>query len=179
MQTSEKSITAFLICTVLFAAGCDSGPRTAGARHSSPGNSTTEETLTRPFEIVSKSTQLLDKTFDDIKFDIEPDAPFYREMLTPEIEALDGKRVRIRGYILPTPQKKGLKSFVLVRDNMECCFGPGAALYDCILIEMQPGNTAEFVPHPVAVTGEFKIKELKMHDGSHLAIYRMKGEEVN
>src|SRR5690606_24025876 len=74
------------------------------------------------------------KTFDDIKFDIQPDAPCFREMLTDEIEQLAGQRIRIRGWMLPTFQRKGITQFVLVRDNLECCFGPGAALYDCIMV---------------------------------------------
>ncbi len=67
-------------------------------------------------------------TFDTIKFDIEPGDPFTPDMLPEEIEKLFGKRVRIRGYIYPPFQQSGIKQFVLVRDNMECCFGPGAAL---------------------------------------------------
>ena len=129
-------------------------------------------------EVPTGSTLLADKTFDDLKFDIEPDAPFDRSLLTPEIEALAGRPIRIRGYILPTAQKRGIKQFVLVRDNQECCFGPGAALYDCILIRMQPGKTAEFSIRPVAVTGKFEIEEFKGPDGRHLAIFQMRGEEV-
>jgi hypothetical protein len=44
-------------------------------------------------------------------------------MLTKEIEAMDGQLIRIRGYMLPSFQQSGIKKFVLVRDNMECCFG--------------------------------------------------------
>ena len=66
-----------------------------------------------------------DKTFDDLRFDMTLGEKFQRSMLTKEIEALNGQRIRIRGYILPTPQKHGIKQFVLVRDNQECCFGPG------------------------------------------------------
>jgi len=119
-----------------------------------------------------------DKTFDDIRFDIQPGDPFHREMLPDSIEALAGQRIRIRGYILPTPQKRGIKQFVLVRDNQECCFGPGAAIYDCILVEMQPGKTAEFSIRPVAVEGTFDIEEILGPDDKHLAIYHMEGESV-
>jgi hypothetical protein len=120
----------------------------------------------------------VEKTFDDVKFAMQPDEPFRREMITAEIEALVGQRVRIRGYILPTAQKRGIKQFVLVRDNQECCFGPGAALYDCILVEMRPGKTAEFSLRPVAVEGTFKIDILPGPDDKPLAIYRMDGESV-
>jgi hypothetical protein len=120
-----------------------------------------------------------DKTFDDIRFEIEPGQVFRREMLPEAIAQLAGQRIRIRGFILPTPQKRGIKQFVLVRDNQECCFGPGAALYDCILVEMQPGQTAEFSIRPVAVEGTFDIQEILGPDGKHLAIYHLDGESVH
>lgn len=119
-----------------------------------------------------------DKTFDDIRFDIEPGQPFHRKMLTAEIEAMAGQKIRIRGYILPTAQKRGFKQFVLVRDNQECCFGPGAALYDCIFVELEPGATAEFSIRPVAVEGKFDIREFIGPDGKHLAIYHLDGQSV-
>lgn len=119
-----------------------------------------------------------DRTFDDIRFDMDPAGPFERSMLTPEIEALAGQRIRIRGFILPTPQQRGLKQFVLVRDNQQCCFGQGAALYDCILVEMAAGKTAEFSIRPVAVEGKFDIREFVGPDGRHLAIYRLEAESV-
>ncbi|MEX2172303.1 MAG: DUF3299 domain-containing protein [Pirellulales bacterium] len=164
----------------LLAAGCDSGTVTAGAGRSSTATTPTPTTAPESpaTSVPVPAAAPLEKTFDDIKFDIQPGDPFTRDMLTPEIEKLDGKRIRIRGWILPTAQTRGLKQFVLVRDNMECCFGPGAALYDCILVEMQPGKTAEFEVYSVAVTGEFSIRELKLPDGTHLAIYRMVAEGV-
>jgi hypothetical protein len=119
-----------------------------------------------------------DKTFDDLRFDIKPGDPFHREMLPDAIEALTGQRLRIRGYILPTAQQRGIKQFVLVRDNQECCFGPGAALYDCILVEMQAGKTAEFSIRPVAVEGTFDIQEFRGLDGKHLAIYHLSADSV-
>ncbi len=119
-----------------------------------------------------------DKTFDDIRFEIEPGQAFHRKLLTAAIEAMSGQKIRIRGYILPTAQKRGFKQFVLVRDNQECCFGPGAALYDCIFIEMQPGKTAEYSIRPVAVEGKFDIREFIGPDGKHLAIYHLDAESV-
>ena len=116
-----------------------------------------------------------DKTFDDIRFEMTPGSKFHRSMLTKEIEALAGQRIRIRGYILPTPQQHGIKQFVLVRDNQECCFGPGAALYDCILVEMKPGNTANFTIRPIAVEGTFDVRQFTVDD-KDLAIYHMDAE---
>lgn len=117
-------------------------------------------------------------SFDDIKFDMEKGAPFTRDLLPERVTALERERVRIRGYILPSFQQTGLAQFVLVRDNMECCFGPGAALYDCVVVRMQPGKTTNFSIRPVAVAGTFRLEELRGPDGKHLAIYALEGEEV-
>jgi len=121
-------------------------------------------------------------TFDDLKFDIEKGEPFGREMLTERVKRLDGKNVKLRGYILPSTlfKETNIERFVLVRDNQECCFGPGAALYDCVMIEMVPGNTTDFVTRPVTVEGKFKIQEYKYPDGSgHFAVFRINGVDVN
>jgi hypothetical protein len=117
-------------------------------------------------------------TFDDIKLDMEKGAPFTPDLLPERVTALDGTRVRVRGYILPSFQQSGLTQFVLVRDNLECCFGPGAALHDCIVVRMLPGRVADFSIRPVAVAGTFRLDELKGPDGKHLAIYALEGEEV-
>jgi len=118
-----------------------------------------------------------DKTFDDVRFEMTVGEPFKRSMLTKQIEAMAGQKIRIRGYILPTPQRAGITQFVLVRDNQECCFGAGAALYDCILVDMKKGKTAEYSIRPVAAEGIFDIREFVI-GGKHLAIYHMDAESV-
>lgn len=120
-------------------------------------------------------------TFDNLKFDIEKDGKFEREMLTKEIEDLHDQVVQLRGFILPASvmQMRNIKKFVLVRDNQECCFGPGAALYDCVIVQMQGDATAEFTTRPVAVKGKFKVKEFKYPgDEGHYAIYELQATEV-
>ena len=99
-------------------------------------------------------------------------------MLTDRVKSLFGERIRIRGYMYPTPRKHGLKQFVLVRDNLECCFGPGAALFDCILITMNGEATAEFSIYPIAVEGAFRLEILPGGDGNPLAIYQMTADSV-
>jgi hypothetical protein len=67
---------------------------------------------------------------------------------------------------------------VLVRDNMECCFGPGAALYDCLIVEMAEGKGCNFSVRPIAVEGTFQIHEFKGPDDTHLAVFHLDGEQV-
>ena len=125
-----------------------------------------------------RRTSPRDATFDDVKLDLKKDEPFKKEALTAKVKELDGKWIKIRGYILPSFQDTGIKQFVLVRDNMECCFGPGAALHDCILVEMLDDATANFTVRPVTVIGKFTIKEVVDADGKHLAIYRLDARDA-
>ena len=101
-----------------------------------------------------------DLTFDDLEFEIERDGDFQREMLGKNIEELNGKQVIIRGFILAASvfQQSGFKEFVLVRDNQECCFGPGAYIYHNIQVDMAPGATADFSIRPVTIEGKLTIK---------------------
>jgi hypothetical protein len=121
----------------------------------------------------------LNINFDDIQFEMEKGGAFQRSMLTERIESLSGKKVRIRGYILPQTvfTQTGITQFVLVRDNMECCFGPGAMLYDCIVIMMNPGKSTDFTSRPIAVEGTFTVDEV-VRDGQHLAIYRIDADSA-
>jgi hypothetical protein len=118
-----------------------------------------------------------DTTFDDIKLELKKGDPYDPALLTDKVKKLDGHPIRIRGFILPSFQQSGIKQFVLVRDNQECCFGPGALLHDCIIVEMVPPATADFSTRPVSVEGTFSLRELKL-DGKYLAIYHLDGKEV-
>ena len=117
-------------------------------------------------------------TFDDLTLPLAKGEPYTPAILPPAVDALQGQSVRIRGYILPSFQQRGITQFVLVRDNMECCFGPGALLHDCVVVRMRPGKSADFSIRPVAVAGSFRIEELKGPDGKHLAIYCIDGDAV-
>lgn len=117
-----------------------------------------------------------DLTFDALKFAMDKGDPFQRSLLGSEIERLEGSSIRIRGYMLPTYQTSGITRFVLVRDNLECCFGPGAALYDCIVVNMEAGKSAKFTTKPILVEGTFSIKEWLGPEGDvqkPLAIYAL------
>lgn len=137
-----------------------------------------EKTPAAPPPAAAPTSPLQDLSFDDLKFDMEKTEPFLRKMLTPKIEGYVGKPIRIRGYIRPTAFQTGITSFVLVRDNLECCFGPGAWLYDCVLVEMNPGKSTDFSVRPVAVEGVFDVQEFLGPDGKHLAIYHLQADKV-
>jgi hypothetical protein len=189
--TAAPPLVLLMVAALAMTSGCGTGPvvATSGAASETgridPGVASSAlkgSQVPRPgaktVALPAAGDRPYDKTFDDVRFGMKSEETFRRTMLTPAIEQLSGQRIRIRGFMLPTAQQRGIKQFVLVRDNQQCCFGPGAALFDCILVEMQPGQTAAFSIRPVAVTGKFAVSEFDGPDGRCLAIYHMDAEAV-
>lgn len=119
-----------------------------------------------------------DLTFDDLAFEIGDGEEFRWSMITPQIHEYDGATISLRGYIRPSFSQKGLKQFVFVRDNQECCFGPGAALFDCVLVKMAEGEETSYTVRPITLEGEFYLRKYAGPDGNVWAIYRLKDARV-
>lgn len=133
---------------------------------------------TPPVRTVSQRAAggITDITFDDLKFDIELQQPFERKMLTPEIEKLVGTRIRIRGFMGPTYQAEGIKTFPLYR-NTECPFlGPKCPVYDVLVIDMQGDATASYSSGAVMVEGTLRIKEVLGYDDKPIAVYQIQAD---
>ena len=117
-------------------------------------------------------------TFDDVKFEFEKNEDFSRQILTDKINNFEGKRIKIRGFIRPSFKQTGIEKFILVRDNQECCFGPGAMIYDCMIVGLTRGTATEFTTRPITVEGDFYLKEFEGPDGKLWAIYRLRNATV-
>lgn len=143
------------------------------------GSEKAESMRVRP-RLAIRSGGLLDLTFDNLEFKIEKDADFKREMLSQDIEDYNDKEVIIRGFILDASvfQLKNIKQFVLVRDNQECCFGPGAYIFHNIQVEMDEGKTTDFSIRPVTVKGKLSIKPWFGPDGKCYSVYHLAAKEA-
>jgi hypothetical protein len=182
---SHAVVLLFLLVAGILLAGCQEATAPGAPTERAPAAAGVASPDDVPDPAVEKlpsapvvPNRLLDLSFDDIKFEMEKTEPFQRSMLTDKIEGYAGRKIRIRGYMLPSFVKDGITKFVLVRDNMECCFGPGAALYDCVMVELQPGKSTSYSVRPIAVTGVFSISEWRDFDGAIRAIYHLEGQEV-
>jgi hypothetical protein len=72
---------------------------------------------------------------------------------------LDGKRVRVRGFMYPPFKEEGLEQFILARDNQICCFGKNPKIYDLVYVSMRDGVTTKYIQNrPFDVVGTFRIR---------------------
>ncbi|HEY1067159.1 MAG TPA: hypothetical protein VGE52_13655 [Pirellulales bacterium] len=140
-----------------------------------PRPATPPKPLTAQEKAERAAQPVLDLTFDDLKFDIEKDAKFDWSMTTEKMESLRGRRIRIRGWIHPSSAfSSQVRDFIFVRDNLECCFGPGAAVFDCLSVAMAPGKSAKFGVLPIAVEGTLELDPFDI-DGVTRMLYRLDG----
>lgn len=118
-------------------------------------------------------------TFDDLQLEMKEDSAFDPALLTPRIRQLDGRRVRIRGFIFPAIfQQTGITRFPLVK-NTQCKFGPGGLAHHVILVDLQPGLSTSFTMRPIAVEGRLTVRPLEGPDGKAWTVYHLAGEKVN
>ncbi len=101
-------------------------------------------------------------SFDDLDLlkvlNMEPVTPNAPELLPDWMKSLNGKRIRIRGFMYPPFEETGLRRFVLARDNQICCFGRNPKVYDLIIVDMRDGVTTDYIPNrPFDVVGVFHI----------------------
>jgi hypothetical protein len=89
--------------------------------------------------------------------------PIYDEKgnwtIDPEVAALDGKPIYIKGFMFPTSQKFNLTEFLLVKDTGQCCFGGQPKPSDMIAVTFDNGmmvNHREQIL--VGVAGIFRAK---------------------
>lgn len=79
-------------------------------------------------------------------------------IVPPEVMALQGKKVFIKGYMRPPSQMFGLDSFLLVRDNNECCFGKNLPDYfDRMQVNLTPPLRTDYSTRMYRVGGTLQI----------------------
>jgi hypothetical protein len=101
-------------------------------------------------------------------------------MIPPAIAALDGKRIFIKGYIRPDSisVSKGIKQFLLVRDNNQCCFGDLSKVYyfDQMYVDMVGSRTVDYSQSVFRIGGILKIEPQNIGVGSTAPVFSLKAD---
>jgi hypothetical protein len=107
--------------------------------------------------------------FDDLDLlkilKMDPVTPDCVEKMPGWLQKLDGKKIRIRGFMKPGLLLTGIPQFTFVRDTGLCCFGPKGKIYDLIAVTLKGGTTTDYIElRPFDVVGTFKIDLLQLDD---------------
>ena len=101
-----------------------------------------------------------------------------RQTIPPEVEALFGKQIFLKGFVYPTERTEDLSEFLLLKDSGQCCFGGQPALEDMIHVRMAPGKEVDYYSGRVAVAGTFKVNS-HYQGGSLEPIYVLDAEHFS
>lgn len=129
-----------------------------------------------------RGTDAVRISYDDIDLlkvlNMEPVPPDARKYFPDWLAGLDGKRVRIRGWMYPTFVSEGLTSFTMARDNGICCFQRMPKIYDVIFVKLAKGQVSDYIAQrPFDVEGTFRIDA--EGDGTELPrLYKLEDARV-
>ncbi|MCA9081586.1 MAG: hypothetical protein KDA58_13565 [Planctomycetaceae bacterium] len=122
-------------------------------------------------------------TFDDIDLlkvlNMEPVVPEVMDHLPDWMLALDGKRIRLRGWMFPPSREDGISRFMFVRDNGICCFGRLPKVYDKLAVTLKSGTTTSYIQgRPFDVIGVLSI-EADVEDDEVMWLFALDDAEVS
>ena len=116
-------------------------------------------------------------SFDDIDLPIDADMVFRPFMMTDRAQSLDGKRVRINGFMLADAKTRGIKEFILVK-NTECKFGPGGQADHLVNVKVNIDNGVIHRVDAVSIEGVLSINPFTGFDGNTWSIFDMECDRV-
>jgi hypothetical protein len=119
-----------------------------------------------------------DLKWERLDIGMEPDSVYQPWMLTTAIKVLEGKPVRIRGWMHGAVfQRSNIRNFHLMREK-ECPFGPGGQAHHAIEVVMQGTQRADFSVDEMTVEGIFRVVPVTGENGKTWSLYRIEGTAV-
>jgi hypothetical protein len=97
--------------------------------------------------------------FAEVNFDFLSGFDYEKEQIPDQIQTLDGKNISVTGFMLPVDFEEGkVTSFILLNNQMGCCFGIMPRVNEFIYVKMQGNTNTKFMTDvPIKVFGKFKV----------------------
>jgi hypothetical protein len=91
----------------------------------------------------------------------------------PTVKALHGKKVAIRGFMLPVEiDQSGVSLFILNGSQDMCYFGAPVRMNEWVLVRMQAPRKVKFTHLPIVVSGRLEVGE-ELRNGRVVSLYRL------
>jgi hypothetical protein len=82
------------------------------------------------------------------------------DSIPPSIRALNGRAVRIHGFMLPTEyDSTGVSEFILNANYDMCAYGAPTIINQQVMVRMSDGKRTRYTHLPVLVFGTFRVGE--------------------
>jgi len=161
-----------LLLLVITLGGCFA-PAAQPLAVSTPGPDEPPATVVRP-----DPDAMVAISYDDLNLPMEPDTLFQEWMLTQRVRDLDGKRVRIKGYMCGAVQftSSNIKRFIMLREK-ECPYGPGGQAHHVIAVSLDKAS-ARFTDSIITVEGVLSVRPFTGDNDKTWAVYALDDAEL-
>jgi hypothetical protein len=96
----------------------------------------------------------------------------YSIKVTPEVKTLDGKKLTVRGFVLPMDGSDRTRHFLITRNTPVCLFCPPGQPNE--VIEVRSSSAVPWTDKIAAITGTFNL----IDDGEKALFFRIENAEV-
>jgi hypothetical protein len=112
--------------------------------------------------------------------DVKAGKPF-KSTIPDKIKGLDGKRVRIEGFMIPFDQAASqVTEFMLVASYDSCGFGDmPSGMNEWVYVRLPKGRTTHYTVIPVVVSGLLRVGEEFDNAGYVTSIFRLEADHVS
>ena len=109
----------------------------------------------------------------------EPGTEQKKDQIPESVRKLDTKKVAMKGFMVPLKTEgEDVIQFVLVRNQMACCFGIVPRINEWIHVRMAPGKAAPYaLDIPITIFGKLEVGEV-YENGYIMSVYRMECDKV-
>ncbi len=106
-------------------------------------------------------------------FQYDPD----KGEIPDDVKALNGIKVRIKGYMQLVSESDNITRFQLVPDRFACCFGQPPQIQHTSMVSCPAGKSVKYFPDMVWVEGTLKVGEQR-DEGFVLAIFEVTANSI-
>ncbi len=103
--------------------------------------------------------------------ELQPDPEQPGQQVPPTALEMEGRRIFIKGFIYPGRDKDGIRQFLLVRDQGDCCFGGNPKITDRIEVTLVDPLRLTFTPRLHKVGGTFHVEPSATTMGAKGAVF--------
>jgi len=97
--------------------------------------------------------------------------------IPPDVKALTGSKLRLRGYMIPMDQAENISQFALVPSLFSCCFGQPPQIQHTVVVNCPKGKAVSYYQDEIIVEGNLKVEE-KKDDGFIVSIFEVECTSV-
>lgn len=101
------------------------------------------------------------------------------QQIPADVKAYNGRRVALKGFMLPLKVEGGLVTELLImRDQSMCCYGAVPKINEWVSVKMTSKGVKPVMDQAVTLQGTLKVGAIR-ENGYLVGIYQMDGERVN